>query len=98
RLRYVCCCCCCCCCRFKTSPFSSHPARLMPIYDQTYRRYEARGPLRALRFWPITREALRLVLVRRWFLALLAAAWLPFVVQVIRFYVVTRFPEANRIL
>jgi len=70
----------------------------MPIYDQTYRRYEARGPLRALRFWPITREALRLVLVRRWFLALLAAAWLPFVVQVIRIYVVTRFPEANRIL
>ena len=70
----------------------------MPIYDQAYRRYEARGPLRALRFWPITREGLRLVLVRRWFLALLAAAWLPFVVQVIRIYIVTRFPEANRIL
>jgi ABC-2 type transport system permease protein len=70
----------------------------MPIYDQAYRRYEARGPLRTLRFWPITREGLRLVLVRRWFLALLAAAWLPFVVQVIRIYIVTRFPEANRIL
>ena len=70
----------------------------MPIYDQVYRRYEAREPLRTLRFWPITREGLRLVLVRRWFLALLAAAWLPFVVQVIRIYIVTRFPEANRIL
>ena len=70
----------------------------MPIYDQTYRRYEARAPLRTLRFWPITREALRLVLVRRWFLALLAAAWVPFVVQLIRVYIVTRFPEANRIL
>jgi ABC-2 type transport system permease protein len=70
----------------------------MPIYDQTYRRYEARGPLRAMRFWPITREALRLVLVRRWFLALLAAAWVPFLVQVIRVYIVTRFPEAGRIL
>jgi ABC-2 type transport system permease protein len=70
----------------------------MPIYDQTYRRYEARGPLRALRFWPITREGLRLVLVRRWFLALLAAAWVPFLVQVIRIYIVTRFPEAGRIL
>jgi ABC-2 type transport system permease protein len=70
----------------------------MPIYDQTYRRYEARGPLRALRFWPITREALRLILARRWFLALMAAAWVPFVVQVIRVYIVTRFPEANRIL
>ena len=70
----------------------------MPIYEQTYRRHEARGPLRRVRFWPITREALRLVLARRWFLALLVAAWLPFVVQVIRIYVVTRFPEANRIL
>lgn len=70
----------------------------MPIYEQTYRRHEARGPLRRVRSWPITREALRLILVRRWFLALLVAAWLPFVVQVIRIYVVTRFPEANRIL
>ena len=70
----------------------------MPIYDQTYRRYEARGPLRRLRFWPITREALRLVLARRWFLALLVAAWVPFVVQVIRIYVVTRFPDVGRIL
>ena len=70
----------------------------MPIYEQTYRRHEARGPLRRVRFWPITREALRLILARRWFLALLVAAWLPFVVQVIRIYVVTRFPEANRIL
>ena len=30
----------------------------MPIYDQGYRRYQARGPLRRIRFWPITREAL----------------------------------------
>ena len=70
----------------------------MPIYEQTYRRHQARGPLRRVRSWPITREALRLILARRWFLALLVAAWLPFVVQVIRIYVVTRFPEANRIL
>jgi ABC-2 type transport system permease protein len=70
----------------------------LPIYEQTYRRHEARGALRRVRFWPITREALRLILARRWFLALLVAAWLPFVVQVIRIYVVTRFPEANRIL
>ena len=33
---------------------------LMPIYDQGYRRYEARAPLHQIRFWPITREALRL--------------------------------------
>ena len=70
----------------------------MPIYDQTYRRYEARGPLRRVRFWPITREALRLILVRRWFIGLMVLAWLPFVVRVIQIYIVTRFPEAHRVL
>jgi ABC-2 type transport system permease protein len=70
----------------------------MPIYDQGYRRYEARAPLRRARFWPITREALRLVLSKRAFLGLIAAAFLPFVVRVIQIYIVTRFPEAGRIL
>jgi ABC-2 type transport system permease protein len=70
----------------------------MPIYEQTYRRYQAREPLRKVRFWPITREALRLILARRWFLGLLVIGWLPFLVRVIHIYVVTRFPEANRVL
>lgn len=70
----------------------------MPIYDQGYRRYEARSPLRKARFWPITREALRLVLSKRAFLGLIAAAFLPFIVRVIQIYIVTRFPEAGRIL
>jgi ABC-2 type transport system permease protein len=70
----------------------------VPIYEQTYRRYEARGPLRKVRFWPITREALRLILARRAFLGLLLLGWLPFLVRVIHIYVVTRFPEAGRVL
>jgi ABC-2 type transport system permease protein len=70
----------------------------MPIYDQGYRRYEARGPLRRVRFWPITREALRLILSRRAFLGLLMIAWVPFLARVIQVYVVTRFPEAGRVL
>jgi len=70
----------------------------MPIYEQTYRRYEARGPLRRVRFWPITREALRLLLERKAFLLLLVAAWAPFLVRLIQVYVVTRFPEAGRVL
>ena len=70
----------------------------MPIYEQTYRRYEARGPLRTVRFWPITREALRLVLARRAFLGLLLMSWGWFFVQVVHVYVVTRFPEAGRVL
>ena len=70
----------------------------MPIYDQGYRRYEARGPLRRVRFWPITREALRLVLSKRAFLGLLMIAWVPFVVRVVILYIATRFPEAGRVI
>ena len=70
----------------------------MPIYEQAYRKYEARTPLRPLRFWPITREALRLILAKRAFIGLLIAAYIPFVVRVVQIYVVTRFPEANRVL
>lgn len=70
----------------------------MPIYDQGYRRYEARAPLHQIRFWPITREALRLVLLKRAFLGLLAVSFLPFIVRVIQVYIVTRFPEAGRVL
>lgn len=70
----------------------------MPIYDQRYRRYEARRPLSSVRFWPITREALKLSISKRAFLGLLVVSWLPFVVRTIQIYVVTRFPEAGRVL
>lgn len=70
----------------------------MPIYDQGYRRYEARGALSRMRFWPITREALRLILARRAFLGLLVVAWIPLVARTIQVYVVTAFPEAGRVL
>jgi hypothetical protein len=70
----------------------------MPIYDQGYRRYEARAPLHQIRFWPITREALRMILLKRAFLVLLAVSFLPFLVRVGQIYVVTRFPEAGRVL
>jgi ABC-type transport system involved in multi-copper enzyme maturation permease subunit len=70
----------------------------MPIYDQGYRRYEARSPLHQARFWPITREALRLILAKRAFLGLLAVSFVPFIVRVVQIYLVTRFPEAGRVL
>jgi ABC-2 type transport system permease protein len=68
----------------------------MPVYDQGYRRYEARAPLRQARFWPITREALRLVLVKRWFLVLLALSFAPFVLRVGQIYLVLSNPQANQ--
>jgi ABC-2 type transport system permease protein len=70
----------------------------MPVYDQGYRRYEARAPLRQARFWPITREALRLVLVRRWFLVLLALSFTPFVVRVGQIYLTLSNPQLNQLL
>lgn len=68
------------------------------IYDQAYRRYEAREPLRTLRFWPITREALRLVLARRALLFLIAFSWLPLVVRVVQVWAVTQLPQFSQVL
>jgi ABC-2 type transport system permease protein len=68
----------------------------MPVYEQGYRRYEARQPLRPLRFWPITREALRGLLAKKAFLLLLASAWLPALGFLVYLYVVTQFPEVGR--
>jgi ABC-2 type transport system permease protein len=70
----------------------------MPIYEQSYRRHDARAALRKARFWPITREALRLILQRRAFLVLIGVSLLPFIMRAVQIYVVTRFPEAGRIL
>lgn len=70
----------------------------MPIYDQSYRRYEAREALRRLRFWPITREALRLILAKRAFIGLLILAWIPFLFRVGQVWLFTQFPESGRIL
>ena len=70
----------------------------MPIYEQSYRRYEHRGPLRSVRFWPITREALRMVLSKRAYIGLMIVAWLPFVFAVGRVWIVTYFPQAGRVL
>jgi ABC-2 type transport system permease protein len=69
----------------------------MPIYEQTYRRYQARGALRTLRSWPIMREALRLLLARRLFLGLLVACWVPFVGFVIYLWALTQFPQAEKL-
>lgn len=70
----------------------------MPIYEQAYRKYEARSPLRPVRFWPITREALRLILAKRAYLGLLILAWVPFLFRVGQVWLFTQFPETGRIL
>jgi ABC-2 type transport system permease protein len=70
----------------------------MPIYDQGYRRYVGRSPLHRVRFWPITREGLSLLLAKRLFVLLLFASLLPAIVGTLLVYIYTRFPEAGRLL
>ena len=70
----------------------------MPIYDQGYRRYEARSPLHKARFWPITREALRLILAKRAFLGLLVVSFAPLLWYLGRTYLVTRVPDVARVM
>ena len=55
------------------APSATRCRRRCPSTSRRYRRYEAREPLRRVRFWPITREALRLILAKRAFLGLLLA-------------------------
>ena len=70
----------------------------MPIYDQGYRRYEARSALHQVRFWPITREALRLILMKRAFLGLLVVSFVPLLWYLGRTYLVTRVPDVAKVL
>jgi ABC-type transport system involved in multi-copper enzyme maturation permease subunit len=68
---------------------------MSPIHDQSYRHYA--GEKRPLgRAWSvITWTGMRSMLARKWFLALLACAWIPFIVRTVQIYVVTMYPTAG---
>jgi ABC-2 type transport system permease protein len=70
----------------------------MPIYEQSYRRREARGPLRQVRSWPIAREALRLLFARRLFLLLMALTWAPLIGWSLYVYFMAQAPDIRRVL
>jgi ABC-2 type transport system permease protein len=65
----------------------------MPIYEQSYRRFELRGALRSVRFWPIMREPLRALLAKKAFMALMFLAGLPLIVRAAQIYAVTNIPQ-----
>jgi ABC-2 type transport system permease protein len=69
----------------------------VPIYDQTYRKYEARGALRSVRFWPITREALRLLLSRKLFVLMMAGTWVPLIGFALYVYFVSQNTEIRKL-
>lgn len=71
---------------------------MSPIHDQSYRRYAGeRRPLG--RGWSvITKAGIRSLLSRKWFLALLLLAWVPFIVRTVQIYAVTMYPTAGQVL
>jgi len=71
---------------------------MSPIHDQSYRHYEGeRRPLG--RAWNvIARTGIRSSMSRRWFMVLLAVAWIPFIASTIHIYVVTMYPQASQVL
>jgi ABC-2 type transport system permease protein len=58
----------------------------MPIHDQGYRRYGGLKARTGTGWMVITRAGIRNQIVKRVFLGLLLAAWLPFVVRVVMVY------------
>jgi len=71
---------------------------MIPIHDQRYRRYA--GERRALgRSWAvIAGTGIRSLLTRKWFLALLVIAYVPFIVYAVQLYVVSAYPQASGFL
>jgi ABC-type transport system involved in multi-copper enzyme maturation permease subunit len=71
---------------------------MSPIHDQSYRHYE--GERRALgRAWSvIASTGIRSSLSRKWFIALLAVSWFPFIGFTIYFYGVILYPQAGQVL
>src|SRR5262249_42642795 len=73
-------------------------ASAVPIYEQSYRRYQAREPLKEIRFWPIAREALGRLFAKRAFLVLLLASWVPFLFRVGQVVGATQLPQLRLVL
>ena len=71
---------------------------MSPIHDQSYRHYDGeRRPLG--RSWTVIAwTGIRSFLARKWFLALLICAWIPFIVRTVHIYVVTMYPTAGQVL
>jgi len=69
---------------------------MSPIHDQSYRRYAGeRNPLG--RSWLIIASTgIRTMLARKWFLALLLASYIPFIVRTVQIYVVTMYPTVGQ--
>ena len=67
----------------------------MPIHDQGYRRYGGQRDGFGRGWLVITVAGIRTMIRKRLFLALLLAAWIPFVVRAVLIYAAANFPNAS---
>jgi ABC-2 type transport system permease protein len=65
----------------------------MPIHDQSYRHYEGAHEAPGRAWLIIAWTGIRSMIGKRRFLGLLLLAWLPFLVEAIRFYFAASFPQ-----
>ena len=69
----------------------------MPIHDQSYRRYGGERAPQGRSWTVIAQAGIKNMLGKKKFLALVALAWLPFIVRTVQFYVAANFPQASMI-
>ncbi len=67
----------------------------MPIHDQGYRRYGGDKVPRGRTWVIIARSGIRSMIGRRAFVALLIAAWLPFLVRAVQIYAAANLPQVQ---
>ena len=67
----------------------------MPIHDQGYRRYAGRRIAGGRTWITIARSGIRSMFTRKAFVALLIAAWLPFLVRAVQIYAAANLPQAQ---
>ena len=71
---------------------------MSPIHDQSYRRYHGTR-LPVGRSWSVIAwQGIKAMLAKRAFLGLMIFAWIPFIVQMVRLWVVANYPQAEAIV
>jgi len=71
---------------------------MSPVHDQSYRRYTGTRRPSGQAWWVILRTGIRALIARKVFIALIVAAWLPFLVRSVQIYLVATYPDAGRVL